>query len=91
MFLGGDLVSNTGWAGSIPAASATTTSEVTTMTVADDTPTRADLIEKLGHLVSEARRVDGTAYYDRRHAQINDVLDDLQWIDTGQVPASLTM
>lgn len=61
------------------------------MTVTDEHPTRDDLIEKLGHLVNDARRCAGTPYYGRRHAQINDALDDLQWIDTGQVPASLTM
>ena len=46
--------------------------------MADDTVTLDDIIEKLGHLNTSAKRQSGTVYYTRAHARINDTLDLLE-------------
>lgn len=46
----------------------------------DDDPTEADLHEKLTHLSLAAQRCAGTAYYERRHQEINAELDRLDRI-----------
>ena len=43
--------------------------------MADDTVTLDDIIEKLAHLNTSARRQAGTVYYAKAHARINDTLD----------------
>jgi hypothetical protein len=40
-------------------------------------PTRAEMYEALANAVQSAHRLDGTIYWQRAHAAINQLLDDI--------------